>query len=151
VIIRSECEEEIISFLNIENNLCPFWRGESIQFYPHHALVDEFCNVSLESDDTFVFLPTEVRMSDRDNSAHISDDATRLFGGWFIFWYFDGAYRIFAFSFETFTEKLDTIWLVSLLITIRPLDGIWSAVHVTREMRVIETLRIVSFGTCPVL
>lgn len=81
MIIRSESEEEIVSLFYFENNACPFWCGESIELYPHHALVDELCDVSLESGDAFVFLPTEVRMSDRDNSAHISDDATRLFGG----------------------------------------------------------------------
>ena len=105
MIIRSECEEEIVSVTNFENYFCPFWRGESIEFYAHHTLVDELCDVSLESGDAFVFSPTEVRMSYRDNAAHVTDDATRLFGRWFVFWYFDGAYGISAFSLQTFIEE----------------------------------------------
>ncbi len=109
MIIRSEGQEEIVSVSDFKNYFCPFWRCESVQFYPHHTLVDELCDVSLESGDAFVFLPTEVRMSDRDNSTHITDDATRLFGRWFVFWYFDSTYRISAFSFQTFIEKSDSI------------------------------------------
>lgn len=109
MIIRSEGQEEIVSLLNFENYFCPFWRGESIQFYTHHTLINELCDVPLKSGDAFVFLPTEVRMSDRDNSAHISDDAARLFGRWFVFWYFDRAYRISSFTLETFVQKSDSI------------------------------------------
>jgi hypothetical protein len=46
MIIRSECEEEIISLFYFEDNLHPFWRRESIQFYPHHTLVDELWDIS---------------------------------------------------------------------------------------------------------
>lgn len=111
MIIRSEGQEEIVSVSNFKNYFCPFWRCESIEFYPHHTLVDELCNVSLESGDVFVFLPTKVRMSDRDNSAHISDDTARLFGRWFVFWYFDSAYWISSFTLETFIEKSDSVGL----------------------------------------
>ncbi len=123
MIIRSEREEEIVSFLNIKNNLSPFWRCESVQFYAHHTLVNELCDVSLESGDAIVFLPTEVRVSNRDNSAHISDNTTRLFGRWFVFWYFNSTYRILSFSFQTFIEKSDTIWLATALITISHFDS----------------------------
>ena len=105
MIIRSEGQEEIVSVSYFEDNPCPFWRCESIEFYAHHTLVDELCDISLDSGDAFVFSPTEVRMSDRDNAAHVTDDATRLFGSWFVFWYFDGTYRISAFSLETLIEK----------------------------------------------
>jgi hypothetical protein len=47
MIIRSEGEEEIVSFSDFKNYFCPFWGCESVQLYPHHALVDEMCDVSL--------------------------------------------------------------------------------------------------------
>lgn len=47
MIIRSEGEEKIVSLFYFEDNPCPFRCGESVQFYPDHALVDELCNVSL--------------------------------------------------------------------------------------------------------
>lgn len=109
MIIRSEGQEEIVSISYFDNNACPFWRGKSVEFYAHHALVDKLCDVALESDYAFVFLPTEVRMSDRDDSTHISDDATRLFGCWFVFWYFDRTYRISSFTLETFVQESDSV------------------------------------------
>jgi hypothetical protein len=45
MIIRSEGQEEIVSLFYFENNSCPFWCCESIEFYAHHALVDE-CAIS---------------------------------------------------------------------------------------------------------
>lgn len=111
MIIRSEGQEEIVPFSYFENNARPFWCGESVEFYPHHTLVDELCDVSLKSGDAFVFLPTEVRMRNRDDSTHISDDATRLFGRWFVLWYFNRTYRISSFTLETFIEKSDSVRL----------------------------------------
>lgn len=149
MIIRSEGQEEIVSVSDFKNYFCPFWRCESVQFYPHHTLVDELCDVSLESGDAFVFLPTEVRMSDRDYPTHISHDTTRLFSRWFVFWYFNSTYGISSFSFQTFIEKSDTIWLTATLVTICHLDSAWSTVYIAREMSIIETLGIVSLRNCP--
>ncbi len=149
MIIRSEGQEEIVSLFYFENYFCPFWRCESVELYPHNSLIDELCYVSLESGDVFVFLPTKIRMSDRDNSAHISDDAARLFSGWFVFWYFDRAYWISSFTLETFIEKSHTIWITSFLITISHFNSSWSAIHVTREVGIVEPSRIVSFRNSP--
>lgn len=43
---------------------------------------------------------------------------TRLFGRWFVFWYFDRTYGISSFTFETFVQKSDSVrlWFFSLLV-----------------------------------
>jgi hypothetical protein len=153
MIIRSECEEEIVSVSDFKNDLCPFWRCESIEFYTHHTLVDEMCDICLQSCYTIVFSPTEVWMSDRDNSAHTSDDATRLSCSWFVFWYFDNSYRIASFSRQTLSHKSESIRhrCLSLLITICERYSVWCAVDIRRDVSIIETQRIVSFTSCPVL
>lgn len=151
MIIRSECEEEIISLSDFEDNSCPFGSSESIELDSHHTLLDELGNISLKACDATISFPAKIGMSDRDDSARVFHNSTRYFGCRFIFWDFDRADRISSFTTQAFSEKSCSIRLrlSALLVNISLLDTSRKTINIRREMSIIEGCRTVSFGLCP--